>query len=58
MNNANLAQLRHSIAYLQAAIDALLEEVDYNDDTGHLIDEIVGVALPNVLLDAGLQPEP
>ena len=53
-NKVNLAQLRHSIAYLQAAIDALLDEVDYNDRTGALIDEIVGVAMHNVLLDAGM----
>lgn len=53
-NKVNLAQLRHSIAYLQAAIDNLLDEVDYNDRTGALIDEIVGVALHNVLLDAGM----
>lgn len=54
MKTADLAQLRHSIAYLQATIDALLDVVDYNDDTGCLIDELVGVALHNVLLDAGM----
>ena len=53
-NKVDLAQLRHSIAYLQASIDALLDEVDYNDRTGALIDEIVGVAMHNVLLDAGM----
>lgn len=53
-NKVDLAQLRHSIAYLQATIDALLDEVDYNDRTGALIDEIVGVAMHNVLLDAGM----
>ena len=47
-----MQQLHNSIEYLKDAIDALLDEVDYNDATGPLIDEIVGVALPNLELAA------
>lgn len=39
---------------LEVVLDDLLEHVDHNEETGPLIDELVGVIIPNLRIELGL----
>jgi len=52
MNNIN--DIRRQIENVQAAVEELLEVVKHDLDTGYLIDELIGVALPNLRASAGM----
>jgi len=51
---SNINDIRRQIENVQAAVEELLEVVKHDAETGHLIDELIGVALPNLRSAAGM----
>jgi len=55
MSNRPIRHPLHlSALNLHAVLEQLLEHIPHNDETGHLIDELVGVAWPNHMVEVGL----
>ena len=51
---SNINDIRRQIENVQATVEDLLEVVKYDAETGHLMDELIGVALPNLRAAAGM----